>query len=274
MNNKRVDKLMDKPLAASKNLMKNYLSELLTEDSFEQIEEQKAEETEKLNKLLQSVSVTEENTNIEPETIVSTKSADIKLPTVKTATQLKTKAPTTDITTEKKVPKTEFSTKHKTENVTKNSTAEYRKGSFQAMFFDVAGLTVAVPLVELGGIHNLTKATPLMGKPDWFSGVMLHREDKINVVDTALWVMPEKYNDELKEALNYQFVIMLSNSNWGLQAETLIDTVTLQPEDVKWIEASSKRPWLAGLVKDRMCALLDVEALIELLNNGINVQQV
>ncbi|WP_426358484.1 chemotaxis protein CheW [Pseudocolwellia sp. HL-MZ19] len=142
------------------------------------------------------------------------------------------------------------------------------------MFFDVAGLTIAVPLVELGGIHNFTKATPLMGKPDWFDGVMLHRDEKINVVDTALWVMPEKYNDELKESLNYQFVIMLSNSNWGLQAETLVDTVTLQPEDVKWIEATSKRPWLAGLVKDRMCALLDVEALIELLNNGINVQQV
>jgi purine-binding chemotaxis protein CheW len=267
---------MDKPLAASKKLMQSYLSELLTEDNFEQKAEQKAEETEKLNKLLQSVTVTETNTDNELDTIVSTKSADIKVPEVivepeyKLETDIELKAPTI----EQNDPTIQLATQDTTENVTKSHSTEYRKGSFQAMFFDVAGLTVAVPLVELGGIHNLTKATPLMGKPDWFSGVMLHREDKINVVDTALWVMPEKYNDELKESINYQFVIMLSNSNWGLQAETLVDTVTLQPEDVKWIEESSKRPWLAGLVKDRMCALLDVEALIKLLNNGINVQQV
>ncbi len=272
MNNKRVDELMDKPLAASKDLMKSYLSELLTED----VLDQKSEETEKLNKLLQSVTVTKQDIAIEPETIVSTKSADIKLPevTAEPEYKLKTETELEIPITDQKTSTPSLAEKHSTENVTKSSTAEYRKGSFQAMFFDVAGLTIAVPLVELGGIHNLVKATPLMGKPNWFTGVMLHREEKINVVDTALWVMPEKYNEELKESLNYQFVIMLSNSNWGLQAETLVDTVTLQPEDVKWIETTSKRPWLAGLVKDRMCALLDVEALIELLNKGINVQQV
>ena len=37
---------------------------------------------------------------------------------------------------------------------------------------------MAVPLTELGGIHNLEKVGPLFGKPDWFQGVMLHREEK------------------------------------------------------------------------------------------------
>ena len=141
------------------------------------------------------------------------------------------------------------------------------------MFFDVAGLTIAVPLIELGGIHNDDKTTSLMGKPEWFTGVMLHRDEKINVVNTALWVMPEKCDETLKNSLNYKYVVMLGNSHWGLSAESLVDTVTLGQEDVKWLDMPNKRPWLAGLVKERMCALLDVESLIKLLDAGANINQ-
>lgn len=141
------------------------------------------------------------------------------------------------------------------------------------MFFEVAGLLVAVPLIELGGIHNAEKTSSLMGKPAWFKGVMLHRDEKINIVDTALWVMPEKYTEALKESLSYQYVIMLNNSQWGLLAENLVDTVTLSQEDVKWLGGSNKRPWLAGLVKKRMCALLDVNSLIKMLDKGANIKQ-
>ena len=149
----------------------------------------------------------------------------------------------------------------------------YRQGDFQAMFFDVAGLMIAVPLIELGGIHNNDKTTSLMGKPDWFKGVMLYREEKVNVVDTARWVMPEKCDDKLLSALNYRYIIMLGNSSWGLTAEKLVDTVTLKQEDVKWLDKSNKRPWLAGLVKNRMCALVDVASLIKLLEKGVNITQ-
>lgn len=149
--------------------------------------------------------------------------------------------------------------------------ASYREGEFQALFFDVAGLTLAVPLITLGGIHELDHINSLMGKPPWFKGVMLHREKKINVVDSALWVMPEKCDDNLLTELDYRFLIMLGDSDWGLMAENLIDTVTLSQDDVKWREQPGKRPWLAGLVKDRMCALVDVDAMVDLLNHGLSV---
>ena len=265
---------MANPLAASKKLMQNYLSELLTEDP-EDIAatpvptENRAivqsavvdQEKEKLNKLLQQASATQALTD-----------------DFNTVTTVKSEHARTSVIPEQEITPSVHSTEEIKTN--KNSgelkvkvSKDYRKGSFQAMFFDVAGLTIAVPLIELGGIHNVDKTTSLMGKPDWFKGVMVHREDKINVVDTALWVMPEKCNDALINSLNYQYIIMLSDSSWGLMAEHLVDTVTLEQEDVKWIEQSSKRPWLAGLVKERMCALLDVEALIKLLDKGANINQ-
>lgn len=148
---------------------------------------------------------------------------------------------------------------------------DYRKGRFQALFFDVAGLKVAVPLKELGGIHQLGAVNSLFGKPQWFKGVMLYREQKINIIDTARWVMPEKYDQNLQQKLNYQYVIMLGSSNWGLCCESLINTFTLEQDDVKWREAEGKRPWMAGLIKKHMCVLVDVDAMIDLLNRGLDI---
>jgi purine-binding chemotaxis protein CheW len=139
------------------------------------------------------------------------------------------------------------------------------------MYFDVAGLIIAVPLIELGGIHKVNKTNTILGKPDWFKGVMLYRDEKINVVDTALWVMPEKCNEKLMASLSYEYIIMLNDSSWGLMAENLVDTVVLKQEEVKWLDETNKRPWLAGLVKEKMCALLDVNALITLLDEGSNI---
>lgn len=147
----------------------------------------------------------------------------------------------------------------------------YRRSRFQALFFSIAGLKVAVPLTELGGIYELGEINTLFGKPRWFKGVMLHREQKLNVVDTARWVMPEKYNAIVAQGLNYQYLVMLGSSNWGLCCETLIDTITLEPEQIKWREQEGKRPWMAGLIKEHMCVLVDVDELIDLLGRGLDI---
>jgi len=249
---------MSKSLSASKKVMENYLSELLTEEQPDLVI--RTEKEEKLEKLLQQVNVVAEELPVE------------KLQTSKDLSSKryvdKTKIITEDIDVSKRY-SSKLTTAKAEGGIKLDKPKSYREGDFQAMFFDVAGLLVAVPLIELGGIYNVDKTTPLMGKPDWFTGVMLHRDERINVVDTALWVMPEKCDKKLKNSLNYQYIIMLSNSGWGLSAEKLVDTVILKQDDVKWLDSPSKRPWLAGLVKDRMCALLDVESLIKLLNEGM-----
>jgi len=253
---------MPKSLLASKKVMKTYLSELLTEDIVPEIKNKVKEQN--LERLLQNVSV------------VETPPVTKQVSSVKQAEQLSTKISQAKVEVKQPI-KTDVAEVNLSDKlVTAKSSAKinvateksYRQGDFQAMFFDVAGLTIAVPLIELGGIHNTDKTTALMGKPDWFRGVMLYRDEKINVVDTALWVMPEKCDQALKDSLNYQYIIMLSNSRWGLSAEKLVDTVVLKQSDVKWLDSPSKRPWLAGLVKDRMCALLDVDSLITLLDEG------
>ncbi|MFT4725260.1 MAG: purine-binding chemotaxis protein CheW [Colwellia sp.] len=263
---------MAKSLAASKKLMQNYLSELLTEDQQESdlpIIAVKAKYQQPLEKLLQKIDITERIADPVDEPVYTVKSSvkDERPKIVEEKVQEKVKEKT-PLTLDEPL-----KTRKSDQPLIVHQSKNYRKGSFQAMFFNVAGLTIAVPLIELGGIHNEDKTTSLMGKPKWFTGVMLHRDEKINVVNTALWVMPEKCDEALINSLNYQYIVMLGNSHWGLSAETLVDTVTLEQEDVKWLDLPNKRPWLAGLVKERMCALLDVDSLIKLLDAGANINQ-
>lgn len=138
---------------------------------------------------------------------------------------------------------------------------------FQALFFEVAGVTFAVPLMELGGIHQLGEVSALFGQPKWYRGIMTQREQQMSVVDTALWVMP----DQELEVTDYQYLIMLGESNWGLACHHLKGTELLHRDQVKWRHQEGKRPWLAGMVKEKMCALLHVRELLVLLARGVNI---
>ncbi|PSW07700.1 chemotaxis protein CheW [Photobacterium lipolyticum] len=143
--------------------------------------------------------------------------------------------------------------------------------AFQALFFEVNGVTFAVALNELGGIHQMGELNHLLGRPAWYLGLLTNREQQFDVVDTACWVMPERLDtDEYQE--NYRYIVMLGESKWGLACDKLHGTETLTEQSVRWREKAGKRPWLAGMVKEKMCALIHVNALISMLNEGLDVK--
>ena len=139
---------------------------------------------------------------------------------------------------------------------------------FECLLFDVAGLTLAVPLVCLGSIYPLDgkQLTPIFGQPEWFLGMLPGQTGNLKVLDTARWVMPERYKDECRDGL--QYVISVEGFDWGLAVHQVSRSIRLDPCEVKWRSQRSQRPWLAGTVIDHMCALLDVEALAGLVSGG------
>ncbi|MFN3580619.1 MAG: CheW domain-containing protein [Pseudomonas sp.] len=143
----------------------------------------------------------------------------------------------------------------------------WREQPFEALLFDVGGLTLAVPLILLGTIHPLDKEiTPLFGQPDWFLGIMATPAGNLKVLDTARWVMPERYTPALQEDL--RFVISVEGHEWGLAVHGVSQSVKLSPQQIKWRSQQGKRPWLAGTVIEHMCALVDVSALAGLIAAG------
>ncbi len=141
----------------------------------------------------------------------------------------------------------------------------WREQPFEALLFDVGGLTLAVPLVSLGTIYPLDgPITPLFGQPDWFLGLLPGPTASLKVLDTARWIMPERYQPSLREGL--RFVISVQGHEWGMAVHGVSESIRLEPAQVKWRSGQGKRPWLAGTVIEHMCALLDVEALAELVS--------
>ncbi|MCK8665822.1 chemotaxis protein CheW [Pseudomonas azerbaijanoccidens] len=139
---------------------------------------------------------------------------------------------------------------------------------FECLLFDVAGLTLAVPLVCLGSIYSLAghELTPLFGQPEWFLGILPSQAGNLKVLDTARWVMPDRYRDDFKQGL--QYVISVQGYEWGLAVHQVSRSLRLDPNEIKWRSHRGQRPWLAGTVIEHMCALLDVSALAELIASG------
>ena len=139
---------------------------------------------------------------------------------------------------------------------------------FECLLFDVAGLTLAVPLVCLGSIYSLEghELTPLFGQPDWFLGILPSQAGNLKVLDTARWVMPDRYRDDFRQGL--QYVISVQGYEWGLAVHQVSRSLRLDPNEIKWRSQRGQRPWLAGTVIEHMCALLDVAELAQLIASG------
>lgn len=139
---------------------------------------------------------------------------------------------------------------------------------FECLLFDVAGLTLAVPLVCLGSIYSLAgqELTPLFGQPEWFLGILPSQSGNLKVLDTARWVMPDRYRDDFRQGL--QYVISVQGYEWGLAVHQVSRSLRLDPNEIKWRSHRGQRPWLAGTVIEHMCALLDVAELAELIASG------
>jgi len=145
-----------------------------------------------------------------------------------------------------------------------NGRPQWAQARFDVLLFQVSGLTLAVPLISLGQIQPITEElTPLFGQADWFMGFQLTPRGKISTVNTAKFVMPERYDENFVKTAKY--VVSINGVPWGLAVDSVNQPISLYPEDVKWRTDRSKRPWLAGMVKEHMCALLDIPRIGQML---------
>lgn len=143
-----------------------------------------------------------------------------------------------------------------------NGRPAWAQQPFECLLFSVGGLSLAAPLAELGAIYPLESAelTGLFGQVAWFMGLLpVKGGGNLRVIDAAQVVMPERYAPDMRE--RYRYAISLHGFDWALAVDSVADSVLLHPDDVRWRGQRGKRPWLAGTVIDRMCALLDMAQL-------------
>ncbi|MDH5518796.1 MAG: chemotaxis protein CheW [Gammaproteobacteria bacterium] len=152
--------------------------------------------------------------------------------------------------------------------VQKSEPPEWADSAFQCLLFQVGGLSLAVPLITLNGVipwsENVVE-TP--NQTDWYLGVLMNHGNKVQVIDTAVMVLPAEHRkdmaDEPGERLSH--ILLVDDQRWGLACESIGDVVWLKKEDVKWRSNTTKRPWLLGTAIEHMCAVMDTSAFAEML---------
>lgn len=149
---------------------------------------------------------------------------------------------------------------------------EWANEPFQVLLFEVAGLKLAVPLIELSGVIEWQDSvTEMPGHADFYMGILRHLEYKVAVIDTARMVLPtnklkQLAGDNPRERVKH--IVLIDDYRWGLACDHIAEVITLQPDEVRWKTAKSRRSWLAGTVIEHMCALLNSEGFAVMLEKG------
>lgn len=143
--------------------------------------------------------------------------------------------------------------------------------NFQVLLFKVAGLKLAIPLMELNGIVEWGDEyiNELPGHKSWYLGIIQNQGKSVPVIDTLQQVVPQKrWPPEHLLKRNFKHIIMIDNARWGLACEEVLEVITLKTDEVKWRSSRTKRRWLLGTVIDQMCALLDSSEFAAMLKTG------
>ena len=147
---------------------------------------------------------------------------------------------------------------------------ERAAASFQSIVCVINDTQIAFPLAELGGIHQISRIDRIAGKAEWCLGVMDIKGATYNIVDGTRWLIDPKGNvSDAEDESAFQYVILLNDSDWGIACHDLVDTVLCEKENIKWRDPSRSKPWLAGIMKEQMCILLDTFAVVDMLQQGL-----
>ncbi|MFT6268446.1 MAG: chemotaxis signal transduction protein [Alphaproteobacteria bacterium] len=133
---------------------------------------------------------------------------------------------------------------------------------FQVLLCDIANVTIAIPLVELGGIHQLTQISSIAKQPSWCMGIFIKGNDKFTCIDASAWLVPKKYA-ATKQNSEYKYAVQLGKTPYVLCCNSISTTVEVCKDDIKWRDNTTNRPWLSGLLKERMCALIDGAQMVQ-----------
>lgn len=158
------------------------------------------------------------------------------------------------------------------EVTTESIIPEWANEPFQVLLFEVAGLKLAVPLIELSSVIEWQDTvTEMPGHANFYMGILRHLEYKIAVIDTARMILPtnkleELLDDDPRERVNH--IVLIDNYKWGLACDKIGEVITLKPDEVRWRTSKTSRGWLAGTVIEHMCALLNSEGFSAMLEKG------
>ncbi|MBW9257210.1 MAG: chemotaxis protein CheW [Candidatus Thiodiazotropha sp. (ex. Lucinisca nassula)] len=159
-------------------------------------------------------------------------------------------------------PKLEQSTQ--TQQQSDSALPDWVESEFQVLLFKVNGITMGIPLNAMKGILNYSgEASQLPGQPAWSLGVIINRDEKVVVIDSARLLMPERLTADTRS--EPQQLLLIGEGDRALAVDTICNTMIVAKEDVRWRNGIHNKPWYAGIIVEELSVLLDVDGVLQLL---------
>jgi purine-binding chemotaxis protein CheW len=137
----------------------------------------------------------------------------------------------------------------------------------QVLLLDVWGLRMAVPVTQLNGIlkwpqrlvHTPTRDPARIG-------MIKHRGRGIPILDLLLLIgaseqVAARAAENEENEITGTHVLLVGEERWGFACTGTRKVVTVAPEQIQSVNLPG-RPWYLGTVKDQLCALIDLVALM------------
>jgi len=141
---------------------------------------------------------------------------------------------------------------------------DWSQDEFQALFFKVDKLILAIPLTDLLRTMKIDESpTSIPGQPSWFMGLLDTLDQRIGVLDTGQLVFGRNKGQQRNlEKKPFKSILITHDGKWGLACDEILSIGKLEPEKVRWRTMRKKRPWLLGTVIDELTAVIDVNQLV------------
>ena len=122
------------------------------------------------------------------------------------------------------------------------------------------------PFAGADAISPAPKVSNIAEQSNWqnsFVECCLGEVDDRVIVDTAKLVMPERYDNNMVS--NYRQVLLIRDMDWCFAVDSIGGEMDINVSEVRWRSQHTRREWLAGTIIEKMCAIVDVDALHRLL---------
>ncbi|WP_315981235.1 hypothetical protein [Aliamphritea spongicola] len=137
----------------------------------------------------------------------------------------------------------------------------------QCIIVEMHGLQLAMPLEHvLEPRHIADMSFVLDDQYDWVLGSFLDLNFKIDVVDTAMWLIPETYEPH---NATYDEILLLQGKPWALTYDRMVTAQIISMDEVTLNTDKSRRPWLLGTSMAHKCAIVDIPALCKQLEEAL-----
>lgn len=143
-------------------------------------------------------------------------------------------------------------------------TGPHPESRFAAVVFAVGRYRFAAALNMLDSVAPVEgEVTPLPGQPVWHRGVVSYRGKQLTLVDVGGLLELEG----VEPPASPEHVLVLPGGRAGLLCDAPPEPLALTGAGIRWCRPVRQRPWLAALLPEQMCILMDVEEITGLVRH-------